>query len=286
MGIFKKKQPAETVDVVALRNEVIELKDRLAAAEQAKVSLDDRLSSLAATTMVLSSATKNDTAELVDQIDNLQARLASTSAVGAKVDELHQRVIDVEQRGVGAGTGGGTDPRIGEQLTSLAARLEQIAELAAAPVAPDDELAARLDLLMSAADSVATIDERVSQLDARLDEQTALTAELASLRQRLDDVSTTAAMAVTAARAASDAVEAAEAIDAASPSADLDERLSTVTGQVEGRLEVLSGSYGQPAVVLFKEGWSPAAGQTYHVRLSGQGGLGLVEYDVKPTDCP
>ncbi len=52
------------------------------------------------------------------------------------------------------------------------------------------------------------------------------------------------------------------------------------------RLEVLSGSYGQPAVVLFKEGWSPAAGQTYHVRLSGQGGLGLVEYDVKPTDCP
>jgi hypothetical protein len=51
-------------------------------------------------------------------------------------------------------------------------------------------------------------------------------------------------------------------------------------------LEVLNGSYGQPAVVIFKDGWSPAAGQTYHVRLSGQGGLGLVEYDVKPTDCP
>jgi len=241
MGIFKKKQPAETVDVVALRNEVIELKERLAAAEQSKVSLDDRLSSLAATTMVLSSATKNDTAELVDQIENLQARLASTTAVGAKVDELNQRVIDVEQRG-GTGTGsGGTDPRIGEQLTSLAARLEQIAELAAAPVAPDDELAARLDLLMAAADSVATIDGRVAQLDARLDEQTALAAEIASLRQRLEDVSTTAAMAVTAAMAASDAVEAAEATDGASPSADLDERFSTVTGQVDGRLEVLSG---------------------------------------------
>lgn len=245
MGIFKKKQPAETVDVVALRNEVIELKDRLAAAEQAKVSLDDRLSSLAATTMVLSSATKNDTAELVDQIENLQARLATTTAVGTKVDELHQRVIDVEQRGVGAGTGstGGTgaDPRIGEQLTSLAARLEQIAELAAAPVAPDDELAARLDLLMSAADSISTIDERVARLDARLAEQTALADELASLRQRLDDVSATAAMAVTAAKAASDAVDAAEAIEGPAPSADLDERFSTVTGQVDGRLEVLSG---------------------------------------------
>ncbi|MEY4231042.1 MAG: hypothetical protein RLZZ362_1891, partial [Actinomycetota bacterium] len=222
MGIFKKKQPAETVDVVALRNEVIELKDRLAAAEQAKVSLDDRLSSLAATTMVLSSATKNDTAELVDQIENLQARLATTTAVGTKVDELHQRVIDVEQRGVGEGNAGGTgtDPRIGEQLTSLAARLEQIAELAAAPVAPDDELAARLDLLMSAADSVSTIDERVARLDARLDEQTALAGELASLRQRLDDVSAT---------------------EGPAPSADLDERFSTVTGQVDGRLEVLSG---------------------------------------------
>lgn len=52
------------------------------------------------------------------------------------------------------------------------------------------------------------------------------------------------------------------------------------------RLEVLSGSYGQPAVVIFKDGWNPAAGQAYRVRLSGQGGLGLVEYDVKPTDCP
>jgi regulator of replication initiation timing len=243
MGIFKKKQPAETVDVVALRNEVIELKDRLAAAEQAKVSLDDRLSSLAATTMVLSSATKNDTAELVDQIENLQARLATTTAVGTKVDELHQRVIDVEQRSVGEGHAGvtGADPRIGEQLTSLAARLEQIAELAAAPVAPDDELAARLDLLMSAADSVSTIDERVARLDARLAEQTALADELASLRQRLDDVSATAAMAVTAAKAASDAVDAAEAIEGPAPSADLDERFSTVTGQVDGRLEVLSG---------------------------------------------
>ncbi|MBL8913385.1 MAG: CAP domain-containing protein [Archangium sp.] len=65
----------------------------------------------------------------------------------------------------------------------------------------------------------------------------------------------------------------------------------TVTRMGDGmvmptRLEVLNGSYGQPAVVIFKDGWNPVAGQTYHVRLQGQGGLGLVEYDVKPTDCP
>jgi len=52
------------------------------------------------------------------------------------------------------------------------------------------------------------------------------------------------------------------------------------------RLEVLAGSYGQAAVVMFRDGWSPVAGQTYHVRVSGTGGLGLIEYDVKPTDCP
>lgn len=211
MGIFKKKQPAETVDVIALRDEVVELKERLAAAEQAKASLDDRLSSLAATTMVLSSATKNDTAELVDQIENLQARLATTTAVGAKVDELHQRVIDVEQRplAAGGGTGGttGTDPRISEQLTMLSARLEQVAELAAAPVAPDDELAARLDLLTAAAESISTMDQRVAELDAKVAEQAARTVD---------------------APAGPDLTE-------------LDDRFASVTGQVDGRLEMLNG---------------------------------------------
>ncbi len=52
------------------------------------------------------------------------------------------------------------------------------------------------------------------------------------------------------------------------------------------RLEVLNGSYGQAAVALFRDGWNPVAGQTYRVTLVGTGGLGRVEYDVKPTDCP
>ena len=52
------------------------------------------------------------------------------------------------------------------------------------------------------------------------------------------------------------------------------------------RLEILQGSYGQAAVSVVRDGWSPVAGQTYHVRLAGTGGLGVVEYDVKPTDCP
>ena len=52
------------------------------------------------------------------------------------------------------------------------------------------------------------------------------------------------------------------------------------------RLEILNGSYGQATVAVFRDGWNPVAGQTYHVRLSGTGGLGVVEYDVKPTQGP
>lgn len=52
------------------------------------------------------------------------------------------------------------------------------------------------------------------------------------------------------------------------------------------RLEVLNGSYGQAAVALFRDGWNPVAGQTYRVTLVGTGGVGRVEYDVSPTDCP
>ena len=52
MGIFKKKQSIDPVEFLVLRNELVELKERLDASEQAKASLEDRLSSLAATTMV------------------------------------------------------------------------------------------------------------------------------------------------------------------------------------------------------------------------------------------
>lgn len=50
-------------------------------------------------------------------------------------------------------------------------------------------------------------------------------------------------------------------------------------------LDILNGSYGQAAVAVVRDGWGPVAGETYQVRLSGTGGLGVVEYEVKPTDC-
>ena len=75
MGLFKKKQTIDPVEFLVLRNELVELKERLDAAEQSKASLEDRLSSLAATTMVLSSNAKSDTAEIVEKIESLEHRI-------------------------------------------------------------------------------------------------------------------------------------------------------------------------------------------------------------------
>jgi hypothetical protein len=52
------------------------------------------------------------------------------------------------------------------------------------------------------------------------------------------------------------------------------------------RVEGLAGSYGQAAIALFRDGWNPVAGQTYRVTITGTGGLGRIEYDVKPVGCP
>ena len=47
----------------------------------------------------------------------------------------------------------------------------------------------------------------------------------------------------------------------------------------------LQGSYGfDSAISLVRQGWSAAAGETYHVKISGTGST--IEYDVKPVDCP
>jgi chromosome segregation ATPase len=180
MGLFSKKQSIDPVEFLVLRNELVELKERLDASEQAKASLEDRLSSLAATTMVLSSNSKSDTAEIVEKIESLENRLETTLAVGSKVDELHQRVIDVEQGGAGSG-GRDIEPRLAE----LSNRLDQVAELAAAPVAPDDELAGRLDNLSRSAETVDLLQRQVGQINARMSAQADIVDQVTALSDRI-----------------------------------------------------------------------------------------------------
>ena len=180
MGLFKKKQSIDPVEFLVLRNELVELKERLDASEQAKASLEDRLSSLAATTMVLSSNAKSDTAEIVEKIESIENRLETTLAVSTKVDELHQRVIDVEQSGGGNG-GADVEPRLAE----LSSRLDQVAELAAAPVAPDDELAGRLDKLTQSAETVELLQRQIGQINARMSAQADIADQVTALSDRV-----------------------------------------------------------------------------------------------------
>lgn len=180
MGLFSKKQSIDPVEFLVLRNELVELKERLDASEQAKASLEDRLSSLAATTMVLSSNSKSDTAEIVEKIESLENRLETTLAVGSKVDELHQRVIDVEQGGAGSGVRD-LEPRLAE----LSQRLDQVAELAAAPVAPDDELAGRLDNLSRSAETVDLLQRQIGQINARMSAQADIADQVTALSDRI-----------------------------------------------------------------------------------------------------
>jgi len=179
MGLFKKKQSIDPVEFLVLRNELVELKERLDASEQAKASLEDRLSSLAATTMVLSSNSKSDTAEIVEKIEALESRLEGSMSVGNKVDELHQRVIDVEQGGGGGGAA--IEPRFAE----LSHRLDQVAELAAAPVAPDDELASRLDALSRSAESVDLLQLQIGQINGRMSAQADMADQVTALSDRI-----------------------------------------------------------------------------------------------------
>ncbi|MEW6434634.1 MAG: CAP domain-containing protein [Myxococcota bacterium] len=65
---------------------------------------------------------------------------------------------------------------------------------------------------------------------------------------------------------------------------------ATVTRVSDGaampiQFQILSGFYGQAAASLLRDGWNPVAGESYRVRITGQGGAGTIEYDVKPVNC-
>ena len=230
MGIFKKKHAIDPVDFLVLRNELVELKERLDASEQSKASLEDRLSSLAATTMVLSSTSTSDTAEIVEQIEILQSRVLASTAVGSNVDSLHQRLADVEQHQGGGGTNADLTPQVRElaarldqvaemtaemiaelaarppfppapsgssappsppaadltpQLAQLTARIDHVTELAMAPVAPDEQLTARLDGLTRSAESIDLMSRQIGQLNARVSAQAEFAEQLKALSDRI-----------------------------------------------------------------------------------------------------
>ena len=181
MGLFKKKPTVDPVDVLVLHNEIAALKERLDAAEQAKAQLHDQMSALAATTMVLSSNNQTDTTDLVEQLEGIERRLNATEAVGPRLEALARRVVEVESRP--AGTVSGDAPT---DIAELAARLEQVAQLAASPAQPDDELAARLIQLERNATTVEALNRQIVVLAASVSSQQGVTEQLAELSERVN----------------------------------------------------------------------------------------------------
>jgi hypothetical protein len=181
MGLFKKKPTVDPVDVLVLHNEIAALKERLDAAEQAKAQLHDQMSALAATTMVLSSNNQTDTTDLVEQLEGIERRLNATEAVGPRLEALARRVVEVESRP--AGTVSGDAPT---DIAELAARLEQVAQLAASPAQPDDELAARLIQLERNATTVEALNRQIVVLAASVSSQQGVTEQLAELSDRVN----------------------------------------------------------------------------------------------------
>lgn len=209
MGLFRKKNAIDPVDFLVLQNEIAQLKERLDASEQAKALLEDQLSSLAATTMVLSTNNRTDASDIVDQLDLIQRRLDATEAVGTKVDALHRRVIDVETRQANTvdqdqiaqlalfrpPSGAAADMDQG-LITQLAERLEQVAQLAMSPAQPDEELTARLLQLERTATSVEALNRQVAVLATTVSAQSAMTEQLGQLSQRVEQVAELAAAPV------------------------------------------------------------------------------------------
>ena len=183
MGLFKKKPAVDPVDVLVLHNEIAALKERLDAAEQAKAQLHDQMSALAATTMVLSSNNQTDTTDIADQLEGIERRLNATEAVGPRLEALARRVVEVESRP--AGTVSGDAPA---DIAALAARLEQVAQLAASPAQPDDELAARLIQLERNATTVEALNRQIVVLAASVSSQQGVTEHLAELTERVDQL--------------------------------------------------------------------------------------------------
>jgi type III secretion system FlhB-like substrate exporter len=201
MGLFRKKNAIDPVDFLVLQNEIAQLKERLDASEQSKALLEDQLSSLAATTMVLSTNNRTDASDIVDQLDVIQRRLDASEVVGTKVDALHRRVIDVETRQATAvdqdqiaqlalfrPANGKAHEMDQALITQLAERLEQVAHLAASPAQPDEELAARLLQLEHTATSVESLNRQVAVLTTTLSAQTVVAEQLGQLTERVEQV--------------------------------------------------------------------------------------------------
>jgi len=168
---------ASNAELLSLRNELMEVKARLMAAEQSRAVVESRLAALDATTLALSNQQQAIVGgDVVVVSDHGVHESGADSEWLPRLDELEQRV---------------------QSLAAAAAQAAAAAEAAGAaalgaeelpppvPQGPDPETAARLDELAARVGMIDTLSTQISQLSARMAAQAEFGAQLSQLRDRI-----------------------------------------------------------------------------------------------------
>ncbi len=189
-----KKHSVDPTDFLALRSEMLDLKARLEASEQAKAMVETRLAALDATTTAI--ATERPPGDdLRTRVAELQAQLgevaeaaatANVNAENAAAKATAAATVAAEANGSPAATKG-PDQELVARIDALAAQVNAVST-------PSQGLADRLDALAAKVETVATTDpalaERVDALSEKIANAPAadpgLLARLDQLSARLD----------------------------------------------------------------------------------------------------
>ena len=153
-------------ELLTLRNELMEVKARLMAAEQSRAIVESRLAALDATTLALS----NQQQALVGgEVVITTSEHAGTDDLLPRLDELEQRVQSLAAAAAPVVTDNTT-------ATDLPPPV---------PQGPDPDTTARLDELAAKIGMIDTLSTQISQLSARVAAQAEFGAQLTQLRERI-----------------------------------------------------------------------------------------------------
>ena len=175
-----KKHSVDPVDFLALRSEMMELRARLDASEQAKALVETRLAALDATTTAMSTQQPSGGSDLRTQVTELQAQLEEVAETAAAAHASAQNAAAKATAAATVATNAannpgdtasvatpaGNDSEMVARIDALTARLETVST-------PDPTIAARLDALAARIDTGPATDPgllaRLDQLSARIE---------------------------------------------------------------------------------------------------------------------
>ncbi len=195
-----KKYSVDAADFLALRSEMMDLRARLDASEQARVLVETRLAALDATTSAMSTERPGSN-DLRTQLTDLQAQLDVVAETAATA---HANAENAAAKATAAATvatnaannpteptpspaNGSPDPVLVARIDALAAHLETVSSFSP----PDPTIVTRLDAIIAKVEAGPVLDvgllARLDQLSARPDDDTVARIDALSERVALFD---------------------------------------------------------------------------------------------------